>query len=154
MKLIYVAGPLRPNSKFTAEHHIAQAKVAASMVRQLGGYPVTPHLNSGHLLLEGFDETVTMQGALELMYRSDAVMLIGNWQQSNGTLREIECAAHRGMSIFTEAEVKQSWAGFMAWLTNQYPMPKMANSQYWLAIVSSCRRANQSTPPVSSNIKG
>lgn len=101
MPLVYVAGPLRPTPERTAEEHIADAKKAASLVRSMGAYPVTPHLNTGHLFFEVPDgEDHTMRGALSLMARCDGVVVFGKWWFSSGTIAEIRAAMGVCIPVF------------------------------------------------------
>lgn len=106
MKVIYVAGPYRADTERGVLENIRNAEAVAIEVWQAGYVALTPHLNTR--LFGGLcpDET-WLKGALELLRRCDAMVLVSGWETSGGTLAEIKEANNLNIPIFNNvAEIK------------------------------------------------
>ena len=99
MKLIYVAGPYRGKNSWAVEQNIRYAEEVGFELAELGAVPVIPHS-----MYRYFDRTLTdefwLAGAIELMRRCDAVVLVDNWRTSSGSIMERDRAEELGLPVF------------------------------------------------------
>lgn len=104
MKLIYIAGRYRGHTREAVASNIQAALFVGRLVAEKGYMPVIPHANTAGFehLCELGDE-FWLDGTLELMRRCDAVVLVAGWQESSGTLGEIEEATALGIPVFESA---------------------------------------------------
>ena len=103
LKVIYVAGPYRAETPLKTLHNIRRAEAVALQIWQAGHVALTPHMNTRLFDGECPDE-MWLAGGLELLRRCDAVMLVPGWENSAGTLIEIEEARRLGMGIYKTME--------------------------------------------------
>ena len=110
MKVVYIAGPFRAATSWGIEQNVRAAEAVALEVAKLGAMPMCPHKNTQH-----FHGLLTAQfwidGTLELMRRCDAVMLVGDWRSSSGTMGEMDEAARIKIPIFEKLEQLERWLG-------------------------------------------
>lgn len=91
MPVAYVAGPYRGSSIYEVEQNIQRARSLAVELWKRGYAVICPHMNSA--LLDGAcDDKAFLEGGLELLRRSDVVVVLDNWRESKGTCTEIELA--------------------------------------------------------------
>jgi len=103
MKLAYVAGPYRGRTHNDVAQNIAAAREVAAHLWSLGYAVICPHLNSA--FMSGIaPEDVFMNGGLEMVRRSDLIVLVEGWAGSQGTALEIEEARALGIPIFSDLE--------------------------------------------------
>lgn len=123
MKLIYIAGPYGDAGGFLSiDRHIAAAReAAASLVVEGIGY-ICPHLNSAHFEAVVPEVPVSFWYELdeELLKRADAVAVLFDFEESNGTAREIDLAIERGMPIFYLGPLEDEtfsgeWSNLLEW---------------------------------------
>lgn len=101
MKVIFIAGPYRSPTVRGIVENIRKAEKWAIHIWQLGGVALCPHLNTA--LMDGAcPDSVWLEGALELLRRSDAVFLMPKWQESQGAKAEQQEAKLQGIPMFTE----------------------------------------------------
>lgn len=103
MKVAYTAGPYRGRSHNDIAENIAAARAVASRLWSLGYAVICPHLNSA-FMSGAASEEVFLNGGLEMVRRSDLVVLIDGWAGSQGTAREIEEARALGIPVFSDVE--------------------------------------------------
>jgi hypothetical protein len=110
VKICYVAGRFSGADRSVVETNIAVAGSVALEVAKLGAMPLTPHLNAA---LPAFETIQPYQfwiaGTLELLRRSDAVMLVSNWRDSSGARGEVEEAKRLGLPVFNEITELKEW---------------------------------------------
>lgn len=104
MKVAYVAGPYRdPRGHFYVSQNIERARGVAVKLWGMGFAVICPHSNCAH-----FDgaapDSVWLEGGLELLRRSDLVVLTPDWEKSSGTLAEVELARSLDIPIFEYTE--------------------------------------------------
>ena len=99
MKVIYVAGPYRAETKAGIGQNIKRAREAAMYLWQRGWAVICPHLNSCHMDGIASDQTF-LQGDLEILKRCDAIYMIQNWWKSEGTRNEHQFALDHGLDVF------------------------------------------------------
>ncbi len=88
MRVAYVAGRYRAPTVRGIVENIRRAEEVALELWKLGFAVICPHANSA--LFDGAcDDSVWLAGSLELMRRSDLVVLVPGWEDSAGTLAEV-----------------------------------------------------------------
>jgi len=102
-KVIYVAGPYTAKDDWVRKQNIYKAEQINAWLWAEGYYSICPHMNTaffGGLCTErGF-----LEGGLEFLRRSDAVVLVTGWEKSIGTLVEIEEAKKLGIPVYDGLE--------------------------------------------------
>ena len=102
-KLIFVSGPYRAPTKEQIEININNAREAAIKIWQGGDYALCPHLNSCNF--DGLcDDSVWLEGDLEMLRRCDAIYMLQNHANSEGATRELELAQELGLEIYYELQ--------------------------------------------------
>jgi len=108
MRVIYVAGPFRGKNAWKVEQNIRVAEDAGMVVAQLGAVPLIPHT-----MCRFFDGTMTGQfwidATLDLLRRCDAMLVVGGWENSEGTKGEIQEAAVLGIPVFKSFDSLRLW---------------------------------------------
>lgn len=100
MKVFYIAGPYRADTERGVIENIRNAEAVAIEVWKAGHVALCPHLNSR--LMGGIcDDEVFLSGAIELMKRCDAVVLVSGWKKSKGTNTEVKIAAALGIPVYS-----------------------------------------------------
>lgn len=100
--LIYLAGPIRPKGNQTLEGNVAIAKSIALDLWKSGYTVISPHANSDlpvSLANKEVEAWRWLDGDFEIIARCDAVVVLPNWEQSEGTKGEIEFAEERKIPI-------------------------------------------------------
>jgi hypothetical protein len=101
MKLIYVAGPYRAKDRDGIEQNIQKARSAAIKLWQSGWAVITPHMNTAHF--DGLaDDSVWLEGDLEILRRCDAIYLLKGWESSKGATAEMRLAQTLDIEIIRE----------------------------------------------------
>lgn len=109
MKLLYIAGPYRSETPEGIKANITMAQHVGARAADRGWTPMVPHNMSAGLELLG--DEFWLDATMELLKRCDAVLLVPGYQESAGTMAEIEEAVSRGMSIFEMHDLPEfsSW---------------------------------------------
>lgn len=105
-KVVYVSGPYRASSDWEKERNIARAREAARRVWLLGAVAICPHANTAFMDGDGID---FISGDLELVDRSDAVLLLPGHESSEGSRMEAGRACTRGIPVFDSLEALEKW---------------------------------------------
>lgn len=99
MKVIYVAGPFRGKTAWEVAENVRRAERLGYEVARLGLMPLIPHANTAH-----FDGELTadfwLEGTMELLRRSDAVIFTPDWERSSGARAEEAEAKRLGIFRF------------------------------------------------------
>lgn len=104
MKVAYVAGPYRAKTIYGITQNIEKAKKLAVKLWKKGYAVICPHANSA--LMDGAcDDSAFLDGGLELVRRSDFIVLVDGWKDSTGTLKEIELANELGIPVYHEEDI-------------------------------------------------
>jgi hypothetical protein len=104
MLVAYVAGPYRSETIYDIEQNIQRAKRLAAELWKRGYAVICPHANSG--FMDGVcDDETFLEGELELLRRSDFVVVLNGWEGSGGTRKELELAKSLGIPIYFEKEI-------------------------------------------------
>lgn len=108
--LIYVAGPIRPLNGRTVKDNCDIAKSVALELWKAGHAVICPHANTDlpiNLAEKECDETVWLEGDLVMVARCDALVIVPDWEGSQGTKGEIDFAEARGIPVYFYPEVPQ-----------------------------------------------
>lgn len=85
--LVYIAGPYRAATEALVFANILKSRDAAIFLWRAGFAPICPHLNS--LLMGGVvTDSDFLQGDIELLARCDAILLLADWNSSEGASGE------------------------------------------------------------------
>jgi hypothetical protein len=106
MKVAYIAGPFRAETPWLVEQNIRRAESVA-LAAHLKGYAVIcPHTSFRFFTGAAPDETWLAAG-LELLRRSDVLILVPGWEGSVGTRSEMRFALDYDKKILP-AEVNEN----------------------------------------------
>ncbi|MEO1522858.1 MAG: DUF4406 domain-containing protein [Cyanobacteria bacterium J06633_2] len=99
--LIYIAGPYRAGNGRTVEDNIRAAEKAAIAIWETGHYALCPHLNTAHFEGKaiGVSDEQYLAGTMEMLRRCDAVVMVENWEESGGAVKEYDYAKSVGMPV-------------------------------------------------------
>lgn len=104
MIAVYVAGPYRAKSGWLVELNIRRAEMVAFQVAECGAVPVCPHT-----MFRFFNGTQTdgfwINATLELLKRCDAILLLNDWEYSEGSRGERDYALKHNMPIFYQHDL-------------------------------------------------
>ena len=109
MKMIYVAGPYVGKDSDETEKNIERAEKASVELLKLGWVVVTPHKNTAHYekyhpyLPYTYEFYLTRD--FEIIKRCDAVFVLNNYINSQGTLAEINFCIENNVPYFFEEEL-------------------------------------------------
>ena len=99
--LVYVAGPYRADTSELVAWNVKAASDMAAFLLKQGIEVVCPHSMTGGWERYSFlTDADFLRNGLELLRRCDAVLLLDGWEQSEGTLAEIECAEANKIPVF------------------------------------------------------
>jgi len=103
-RVIYIIGKYRADNEENKRANILHAQRVACRLWELGWIVLTPHLNTAHFeLYTDLPNEVFLKGGLELMRKcANAVFVLDNWGDSDGSRIEFELARELGLDIYYE----------------------------------------------------
>lgn len=105
---VYLSAPYTAPTPTGIDLNIANARRVAIDLWNDGFAVYCPHMNTAH-----FEHLLTreliMQGDLAILKGMDAMLLQGNWQNSNGCQEEIEVANNNKIPIFESIKQLKQW---------------------------------------------
>jgi len=113
MKLIYIAGKYTGKTFSEIDDNIKKAEaVAIELVAKRGKqgfYPVTPHLNTAHFeiyeaCLDGINYNYWLEGTAEMLKRCDGILMMENWRDSRGAIKEKNLAWELDIPVYLNIE--------------------------------------------------
>jgi hypothetical protein len=108
MIVVYVAGSYSADSHLAREENILRARLAGMKICRLGAVPIIPHSNTAH-----FDDVADpeffYQAGLELVERSDALLMLPFWESSSGSRRERQRALDLQIPVFEDISALEAW---------------------------------------------
>jgi nucleoside 2-deoxyribosyltransferase len=108
MRIVYVAGPYRGATAWDIERNVRRAEELGFEVSKLGAMPLIPHANTRFFHGLG-EEEFWVEGTLELLRRSDAVILTDDWLRSTGARGEVTEARALGRPVFKTIPELGEW---------------------------------------------
>lgn len=99
MDLLYVAGPYRAPTERGLIENIRMAEAIAFQLWHMGFAVICPHLNTAHFGGED-DDSLWLDGDLEMIRRCDALVTVPVWEHSDGTQQEVWWANWWGLPVF------------------------------------------------------
>ena len=108
MKLVYVVGPYRGSGLWQISENIRRAEALALQVWQLGAACICPHKNTAYFNGAAPDH-VWIDGDLEMVRRSDAIICVPGWEQSVGSKGEVALAGQLGLPVFHSIDELRHW---------------------------------------------
>ena len=103
MKIIYIAGPYRAETKAEIGRNIKKARDVAIKLWQEGWAVICPHMNTAHF--EAEDDSIWINGGLEILVRCDAIYMLAGWEYSPGAITEWFTAQGFELDIYYEDEL-------------------------------------------------
>ncbi len=98
MNVAYIAGPYRAPTVEGIARNIQAAEEVAKKYWCLGYAVICPHKNTA--FFDGLtDDSVWLQGDLEILSRCDICIVMKNWYLSKGATKEVEFAKEKGIPI-------------------------------------------------------
>lgn len=104
LSVVFICGPYRGKTIWEVRENIRQAEEEALRWWKKGYVVICPHKNSA--LMDGGlglspeeEDRIWLEGSLELLRRSDIVVMTGKWNSSEGSLMELREARRLGKSI-------------------------------------------------------
>jgi nucleoside 2-deoxyribosyltransferase len=113
MRRIYIAGPYSADNIITALDNIREGMRAATEVFLTGYAPFCPWHDMHYQLMLMPGEAISLQAyydySLAWLEVSDAMLVIGDYQKSKGTMNEISVALSEQIPVFYSlAELKKA----------------------------------------------
>lgn len=108
MKVVFIAGPFRAPTPWGVEQNIRAAEEAALQVWSLGAAALCPHTNT-RFFDRALPDEIFLAGTRLLLSRCDAMLVVGNWKDSEGTREEINWASNRNIPKFFHIEDLSRW---------------------------------------------
>ena len=104
MKRVYVAGAMQADNILTMLENISVGVKYGAILLEKGFAPFVPHLDIAFKLQQGSDYHVPMQNyygyTMEWLKASECVVVCPNWQNSKGTIAEIETAKELNIPVY------------------------------------------------------
>jgi nucleoside 2-deoxyribosyltransferase len=102
VRLVYVAGPYRAATEYAVACNVHRAAAEAAELLYAHGYAVVcPHsMSHGWERHQCYTNDRTLEHCCEIVRRCDAVLVVGAWLTSSGTLQEIEAALAAGVQVY------------------------------------------------------
>jgi len=102
-KVIYIAGPYRNKTEEGKRDNIWHAIRMACRLAELNWYPICPHANTANFeIYTDLPDKYWLDMGLELLSRSDAVMMLNGFEASEGSRAEYDLAVELGKDIYFE----------------------------------------------------
>jgi hypothetical protein len=102
LKLLYISGAYTASTRLLVETNIEIAKSYCEKYLKLGYSVICPHTNYADMEYRGISYETMLQADLELVRRSDVIVMLPRWKQSHGALREHNLAKQMKKQIIYE----------------------------------------------------
>jgi hypothetical protein len=108
MKLVYVSGPYSDKrGTWHVAQNIEKARRIARYLWTLGFAVICPHSNTAHMDCDRMQWQDWIDGDLEMVRRSDTIVMIEGFETSKGAIEELRMAMKYGKEILLAIE----WTG-------------------------------------------
>lgn len=110
MKVVYVAGPFRGPNSWEIEQNIRRAEALSLEVWRAGAAALCPHTNT-RFFQGAAEDSVWLDGDLELLARCDAILMTPDWQRSSGARAEHDFAIGRNIPVVYDLDALKAFIG-------------------------------------------
>mgnify|MGYP001059931479 CR=1 FL=1 len=110
MKLAYTAGPYRGAGEWEVWQNIQRASEVAHELWAMGYAVICPHRNTMMFGSATIPDDVWLVGDLELLRRSDVVVMLPGWERSEGARGELAEAERCGLAVYYWPEDREALA--------------------------------------------
>ena len=120
--ILYISGPYSAGNGRTVADNIAVARAHAVAAVRNGWFPFTPHLNTAHFEIDcpEVPNEEWLAGDLAILKHLepgyDAMLLLPNWEQSEGTTLEVGWAKHIGLTILGPFDIAEEIPAPRRWI--------------------------------------
>ena len=120
--ILYISGPYSPGNGRTIAENIAVARSYAVAAAKAGWMPFTPHLNTAGFEIDcpEISHEEWLAGDLRILKNlepgCDAMHLLPNWMQSEGTNLEVRWAMFRGLTILGPFDLPEEIPAPRRWM--------------------------------------
>ena len=97
--LVYLSGKYRDKDEHSVDCNIHYAKLVAVELWKMGFAVICPHGNSDHMGYEGAGGAF-LEGDMVMVERSDIVVMLDNWETSEGAKLERRLAMVLGIPVY------------------------------------------------------
>lgn len=98
--LVYISGPMTANGQRTIEEHTAAGVKAFLTIMQHGVPAFCPHLCGGYpSVWTALTHEEWVQYDLAIIDRCTHMVMIGDWRESKGAMREYDYAIGKGLPV-------------------------------------------------------
>lgn len=108
MRVVYISGAYRSTTTWGIEQNVRAAEKQALAVWGVGLVPVCPHTMS-RFFYGSVPERVVQDGLLELVRHCDAVLALPGFEQSSGSMAEVDEAVRAGIPVFESLAALVRW---------------------------------------------
>lgn len=117
-KVVYIAGPFRGMNAWEIEQNVRRAEELALEAWKAGVVVICPHANT-RFFQGAAPDNIWLEGDLEFVLRSNAVLTTPDWQRSAGARKEIDLANEMRIPVFQSHRVDgypRLPAEFLVWV--------------------------------------
>jgi len=101
MNVCYIASAFRGKNHWEMHQNVLKAEAVIPMLIEKGYAPICPHKITENM--QGlFPDEKYLEICMELLKRSDAILLLEGWMHSEGSMAEWQQAEQWGKEIFYE----------------------------------------------------
>lgn len=109
--IIYISGAyMGKDEGKSIDENIRIARKMAITLWELGYTVICPHLNTQNFERDckcNYDDYI--EGDISLVKKSDGIMMLDNWKESNGASIERQAAFEDGIPVFYSIEQLEEW---------------------------------------------
>ena len=98
--VVYIAGKYRDTHERLVAKNVYVANSVAFQLWEMGYAGICPHTNTDRFQSPELSSTHILEGYLEIVKRCDCVVMLPNWNQSEGAKAEFELAIHLGLPVY------------------------------------------------------
>jgi nucleoside 2-deoxyribosyltransferase len=109
VKVAYIAGPFRAQTYWGIVQNVRHAERIALKYWKLGYAVICPHTNTANFdgAIPKEQDSVWLDGDIEIMKRCDVVIAMSTWQKSTGASAEVALALSLGIEVIYDNEEEE-----------------------------------------------
>ena len=110
---VYVAGKYSDDNVLDVLKNMRKGIKKSAKLFELGYAPFCPWIDYHYVLSSDAPDAITVQDfydySIEWLKKSDAVLVLQDWEDSHGTVKEVEMARSLGIPIFLSVSAMSSF---------------------------------------------